>query len=163
MSILQEKNLLFIFYTSTFTIHQHQFIYSIHLFNKISIHFTFFIISFHLDANRCRTKSPTLSRRLLPSDQFSVTVSVRSILYHRLRPINYPSPTSVFPTHLPPKLTNRTQFMAREISVELSSSSSSKPEILKKKEKLIGFVELRWEKERAVMKWERESWDKSQT
>ena len=90
-------------------------------------------------------------------------------------PINSPSPSpfpnglldrrgwSAFPTHSPPKLIDRTQSMAREISVELSSSSSSKPEILKKKEKLIDFAELRWEKERAVMKWERESWDESQT
>ena len=42
------KNLLFLFYTFTFTKHQHQFIYFIHLFNKIFILFTFFIISFPL-------------------------------------------------------------------------------------------------------------------
>ena len=84
-------------------------------------------------------------------------------------PINSPSPSpfpnglldrrgwSAFPTHSPPKLVDQTQFVTREISAELSSSSSSKPEILKKKEKLIGFAELRWEKERAMMKWERES------
>ena len=88
---------------------------------------------------------------------------VRSILRHCLCPINTSSPTSAFPTHLSPKLADRTQSVARNISVELSSSSSSKPEILKKKEKLIGFAELRWEKERAVMKWERESWDESET
>ena len=42
------KNLLFLFYTSTFTKYLHQFIYSTHLFNKIFIFFffTFFIISF---------------------------------------------------------------------------------------------------------------------
>ena len=84
-------------------------------------------------------------------------------------PINSPSPSpfpnglldrrgwSAFPTHSPPKLVDQTQSVTREISAELSSSSSSKPEILKKKEKLIGFAELRWEKERAMMKWERES------
>ena len=53
---------------------------------------------------------------------------------------------SAFPTHLPPKLADRTQSVSRKIAVELSSSSSSKPKILKKKEKLIGFAELRWEK-----------------
>ena len=42
------KNLLFLFYTSTFTKHLYQFIYSTHLFNKIFILFTFFIISFPL-------------------------------------------------------------------------------------------------------------------
>ena len=42
------KNLFFLFYTSTFTKHLHQFIYSTHLFNKIFILFTFFIISFPL-------------------------------------------------------------------------------------------------------------------
>ena len=36
------KNLLFLFYTFTFTKHPHQFIYSTHLFNKIFILFTFF-------------------------------------------------------------------------------------------------------------------------
>ena len=35
------KNLLFLFYTSTFIKHPHQFIYSTHLFNKIFIFFTF--------------------------------------------------------------------------------------------------------------------------
>ena len=64
---------------------------------------------------------------------------------------------SAFPTHSPPKLADLTQFVVREISAELSSSSPLKPEILKKKEKLIGFAELRWEIEKAVMKWERES------
>ena len=38
------KNLLFLFYTSTFTKHPHQFIYSPHLFNKIFIILQFFII-----------------------------------------------------------------------------------------------------------------------
>ena len=42
------KNLLFLFYTSIFTKHLHQFIYSTHLFNKIFNLFTFFIISFPL-------------------------------------------------------------------------------------------------------------------
>ena len=42
------KNLLFLFYTFIFTKHLHQFIYSTHLFNKIFILFTFFIISFPL-------------------------------------------------------------------------------------------------------------------
>uniref|UniRef100_A0A7N2N2M0 Uncharacterized protein n=1 Tax=Quercus lobata TaxID=97700 RepID=A0A7N2N2M0_QUELO len=32
-----------------------------------------------------------------------------------------------FPTRLPPKLANQTQFVAREISAELSSSSKPKP------------------------------------
>ena len=44
-SILQEKNLLFLFYTPTFTKHPHQFIYSTHLFNKIFISLTLFIYS----------------------------------------------------------------------------------------------------------------------
>ena len=43
------KNLLFLFYTFIFTKHLHQFIYSTHLFNKIFIFFTFFIISFPLE------------------------------------------------------------------------------------------------------------------
>ena len=38
------KNLLFLFYTSTFTKHPHQFIYSTHLFNKIFIILLIFII-----------------------------------------------------------------------------------------------------------------------
>ena len=38
------KNLFFLFYTSTFTKHLHQFIYSTHLFNKIFILFTFFLL-----------------------------------------------------------------------------------------------------------------------
>ena len=38
------KNLLFLFYTSTFTKHSHQFIYSTHLFNKIFNLFTFFLL-----------------------------------------------------------------------------------------------------------------------
>ena len=37
-----KKNLLFLFYTSTFIKHSHQFIYFTHLFNKIFILFTFF-------------------------------------------------------------------------------------------------------------------------
>ena len=48
LSILQEKTYFFLFYTFTFTKHSHQFIYSTHLFNKIFILFTFFIISFPL-------------------------------------------------------------------------------------------------------------------
>ena len=44
LSILHEKNLLFLFYTSTFTKHPHQFIYSTHLFNKIFIILLIFII-----------------------------------------------------------------------------------------------------------------------
>ena len=39
-SILQEKPYLFLFYTLTFTKHSHQFIYFIHLFNKIFIYLT---------------------------------------------------------------------------------------------------------------------------
>ena len=38
------KNLLFLVYTSTFTKHLHQFIYSTHLFNKIFIILLIFII-----------------------------------------------------------------------------------------------------------------------
>ena len=38
------KNLLFLFYTSIFTKHPHQFIYSTHLFNKIFIILLIFII-----------------------------------------------------------------------------------------------------------------------
>ena len=49
LSILQEKTYFFLFYTSTFTKDPHQFIYSTHLFNKIFILFTFFIISFPLE------------------------------------------------------------------------------------------------------------------
>ena len=37
-----KKNLLFLFYTSTFTKHSHQFIYFTHLFNKIFILFYIF-------------------------------------------------------------------------------------------------------------------------
>ena len=44
LSILHEKNLLFLVYTSTFTKHLHQFIYSTHLFNKIFIILLIFII-----------------------------------------------------------------------------------------------------------------------
>ena len=44
-SILQEKNIPFLFYTPTFTKHPHQFIYSTHLFNKIFISLTLFIYS----------------------------------------------------------------------------------------------------------------------
>ena len=40
------KNLLFLFYTSTFTKHPHQLIYSTHLFNKIFIILLIFIIHF---------------------------------------------------------------------------------------------------------------------
>ena len=39
------KNLLFLFYTSTFTKHPHQFIYFTHLFNKIFIILQFFYYS----------------------------------------------------------------------------------------------------------------------
>ena len=39
-----QKNLLFLVYTSTFTKHLHQFIYSTHLFNKIFIILLIFII-----------------------------------------------------------------------------------------------------------------------
>ena len=38
------KKLFFLFYTLIFTKHPHQFIYSIHLFNKIFILLPFFII-----------------------------------------------------------------------------------------------------------------------
>ena len=59
------KNLLFLFYTSTFTKHPHQFIYSTHLFNKIFILFTFFSISFPLLSG---TNSQTrLLRRAIPT------------------------------------------------------------------------------------------------
>ena len=40
-----QKNLLFLFYTITFTKHPHQFIYYTHIFIKIIISLTFFIIS----------------------------------------------------------------------------------------------------------------------
>ena len=41
---MQEKTYFFLFYTSIFTKHSHQFIYSTHLFNKIFILLQFFII-----------------------------------------------------------------------------------------------------------------------
>ena len=44
LSILHEKIYFFLFYTSTFTKHPHQFIYSTHLFNKIFIILLIFII-----------------------------------------------------------------------------------------------------------------------
>nr|POE84434.1 hypothetical protein CFP56_41740 [Quercus suber]POE89142.1 hypothetical protein CFP56_78786 [Quercus suber] len=66
------------------------------------------------------------------SDQFSVTISVSKRIVGSERLIGVPN-----------SLADRTQSVAREISAELSSSSSSKHEILKKKEKLIGFAELR--------------------
>ena len=44
LSILHEKNLLFLFYTSIFTNHLHQFIYFTHLFIKIFIILLIFII-----------------------------------------------------------------------------------------------------------------------
>ena len=64
------KTLLFLFYTSTFTIHPHQFIYSTHLFNKILILFTFLLfpsLSSLEPSHRPNTnpKSPTPSYRLL--------------------------------------------------------------------------------------------------
>ena len=40
-----QKNLLFLFYTITFTKHQHKFIYYIHFFIKIIFSLTLFIIS----------------------------------------------------------------------------------------------------------------------
>ena len=43
------KNLLFLVYTSTFTKHLHQFIYSTHLFNKIFIILLIFIIHSRTD------------------------------------------------------------------------------------------------------------------
>ena len=46
--IFYKKNLLFLFYTTTFTKHPHQIIYSTNLFNKIFILLHFFIISFNL-------------------------------------------------------------------------------------------------------------------
>ena len=42
----KKKNILFLFYTSIFTKHPHQSIYSTHLFNKILILLTFFVIFF---------------------------------------------------------------------------------------------------------------------
>ena len=45
LSILQEKAYFFLFYTSTFTKHPHQFIYSTHLFNKIFILLHFLLFS----------------------------------------------------------------------------------------------------------------------
>ena len=41
---MHEKTYFFLFYTSTFTKHLHQFIYSTHLFNKIFIILLIFII-----------------------------------------------------------------------------------------------------------------------
>ena len=41
----EETKILFLFYTSTFTKHPHQFIYSIHLFNKILILLPFLLFS----------------------------------------------------------------------------------------------------------------------
>ena len=59
LSILQEKNLLFLFYTSTFTKHPHQFIYSTHLFNKmfILLHFLLFSHSWPLSLSHCLSLS----------------------------------------------------------------------------------------------------------
>ena len=63
--ILQEKTYFFLFYTSTFTKHPHQFIYFTHLFNKIFILSTFFIISFPFISE---TNSQTrLLRRATPT------------------------------------------------------------------------------------------------
>ena len=66
------------------------------------------------------------------SDQFSVTISVSKQIVGSERLIGVPN-----------SLANRTQSVMHEIYVELLSSSSSKPKILKKKEKLISFAELR--------------------
>ena len=242
LSILQEKPYFFLFYTSTFTIHPHQFIYSTHLFNKIFLLFTFLLfpsLSSLEPSHRPNTnpKSPIPSFRLLhQATVFSVELQTqhkpkithtqptnhhqqlnrtkspgqppssqrgtRSLIADSWRRLstwiptpsrpwistridaeqNHPHPVancsrpinslshmslsdqfSVTRIDVPNSLTNWTQSVAREIFAELSSSSSSKLEISKKKEKLIGFAKLRWEKEKVVMKWERKSWDESQT
>ena len=66
------------------------------------------------------------------SNQFSVTIFVSERIVGSERLIGVPN-----------SLANRTQSMVHEISAELLSSLSSKLEILKKKENLIGFAELR--------------------
>ena len=59
--IFYKKNLLFLFYTSTFTKHSYQFIYFTHLFNKIFIllHFLLFSHSWHLSLSLSLSLSET--------------------------------------------------------------------------------------------------------
>ena len=167
------KNLLFLFYISTFTKHSHQFIYSTHLFNKIFFFFTFFIISFPLlsgtnlphrllhphphPASNPSTKSSHWFTDL-PQQQSQqqrhnhnhnnfdpLALHVRSILRHLLR---FHTDCWIGEADRHSQLTRRPNS-----SIELSPWCARSPP--KKKEKLIDFVnerELRWEKERAVMR-----------
>ena len=64
------KNLLFLFYTSTFTKYLYQFIYSIHLFNKIFIILLIFIIhSLTIPLSHKPTATITTQPPLPPSSE----------------------------------------------------------------------------------------------
>ena len=58
-SILHQKNYFFLFYTSIFTKHSHQFIYFTHLFNKI---FILFYIFYYFLPSRTNSQTRLLHR-----------------------------------------------------------------------------------------------------
>ena len=106
----KKKNLLFLFYTPTFTKHSCQFIYSKHLFNKIFILLHFFIISFTLLSKTLSLTAP-LSLSLRPNttqnhqhlaiinDQSPPTINPPN--HHQLD--QPPSSTHPSPSKQPPK------------------------------------------------------------
>ena len=65
--ILQEKTYFFLFYTSTFTKDPYQFIYSTHLFNKIFIIFTFFLLFRFLWNKLTNSSSPSSHTHTQPT------------------------------------------------------------------------------------------------
>ena len=93
-----KKTLFFLFYISTFTKHPHQFIYSIHLFNKILILFIFFIIFFPLLLSRTLSQSqhkPKITHTQPPNH------------HHQTHPPNHHHQPTIINHHHPTENPNR--------------------------------------------------------
>ena len=95
----KKKNLLFLFYTSTFTKYLYQFIYSTHLFNKIFIFFTFFIISFPLEQTHKLVffvePQPHPSFNKITHTQLATIFSVELQTQHKPKITHTPPPTTI--------------------------------------------------------------------
>ena len=102
------KNLLFLFYTSTFIKHPHQFIYSTHLFNKIFIFFTFFYYFI---------PSP-LSHRLITSSSPS-TPTPSQQPFNKIWPLIHQSSTTTITT------TTTTTMIHRSSTTTITTTTQS--------------------------------------
>ena len=119
------KNLLFLFYTSTFTKHPHQFIYSTHLFIKIFIILLIFIIH-SLTAPLSHRPTTTITTQP-PSPPSSKTKQKSNQPIHADQPTHTDQPTRKVRFNI--RSTNTDQPTQRKINADQNTTISMPPRL----------------------------------